>query len=116
MPCASTSTVAPSDAFDADFTALALLLLLVEAAGAALAGALVLAAALVAGGDVELELFELLPHAASVSDTASAGIRVFRVGRIGTPLAIRQRVKPTARLWVGQPPETPPARDSFRRS
>jgi hypothetical protein len=76
--------------FDAVFTA-------AELAPAALEGALAGVEALLAGV-VELEV-ELLPHAANVSDMASVGMRVFRVGRIETPLAGLPSVAPARRLW-----------------
>jgi hypothetical protein len=72
LPCELTSTVEPRVEFDAVLTTPAL---------APLLGAAALAA------DVELELFELLPHAARVSEMARAGTSVFRVGRVGPPLA-----------------------------
>jgi hypothetical protein len=43
----------------------------------------VVLAGAVAACEEELELLELLPHAASVSDAASAGRRNFRAERIG---------------------------------
>jgi hypothetical protein len=47
----------------------------------------------------EPEPLELLPHAARVNDTARAGRRNFRIGRIGTPFA-KQR---TGTLAVHRP-------------
>ena len=67
MPWASTSTVAPSVAFEALFTTATL---------SPLDGAVVVAGAVLACEE-ETELPELLPHAANASDAASAGTRTF---------------------------------------
>jgi hypothetical protein len=74
MPCAFVSTVAPIVAFDAVFTTAA------EALGWV-------------DEDALLELEEdpvpelLLPHAASVTDAATAGTRHFNLARIRAPFS-----------------------------
>jgi hypothetical protein len=76
------STVAPRVAFDAVFTSED-----TPSLGAAVVVPATLEGAAAVAEEEEADPLELLPQAARITDAKTAGTRIFRVGRIGTPWA-----------------------------